>query len=218
MPHSPRPPIAGCRWALGLEARSQARTHRSPDERHPALRSAPRLSTHLAMARKAIPHSTHLGTGLHERTPYSCQGRACSMASLRLPHPSSLPPGRSLTLASISPSSDGSPFHCSHLPVKPRWVTLGEGRLDPKQPLSLSALGAGPPRPLLVACRTAGGLIHRGPGLPPQVLSSQQQISPQLREMVGNSAWQGVVTSLEGDSGSWGLTLSHLRSSSMPSP
>ena len=140
-----------------------------PRWRHPALHAPSQLSTHLAMVRKAS--STFmpvLALVSMKGTPYSCQGESVLRGqSWAAPIPSRPPPASHLPWpASLRPLS-GSPFHCSHLPVKPRWVTLGEGCLGP----SLCP-GSGTSCPLLVVCGTAGGLIHPGPGPPPRVLSS----------------------------------------------
>lgn len=131
------------------------------------------LSSHLAMARKA--NSTFmpvLALVSMKGTPYSCQGKSVLRASLWLPPPITLPIGNHLPwLVSLRPPNV-SPFHCSHLPVKPRWVTLEKEALTPAGPSPAPAgpsfaLGAGTARPLLVACGTVGSMIGMGPGFPP---------------------------------------------------
>lgn len=152
-----------------------ARPHWVPDGATLPCTLPSQLSTHLAMARKAS--STFmpvLALVSMKGTPYSCQGESVLHGQSRAaPIPPLPPPGQSLTLASISPSSERITLSVLTSACQARWVTLGEGCLDP-QGLSLCP-GSRTSRPLLVACRTAGGLIHPGPGPPPQVLSSQQE-------------------------------------------
>jgi hypothetical protein len=84
-------------------------------------------------------------------TPYSCSEESVLRASLWLVHHPTPSPSISSHLpwpVSLHPLN-GSPFHCSHLPVKPMWVSLGKEALTPVGP-SL-ALGAGTACPLLVA-------------------------------------------------------------------
>lgn len=134
--------------------------------------SPPPLSSHLAMARKA--NSTFmpvLALVSMKGTPYSCQGERPQGPSLvaptrHLPTDSRLPWPASLRPPNVSP------FHCSRLPVKPRWVTLGKEALTPAGPSPAPtgpsfAPGAGAARPLLVAGGTAGGMIGMGPGFLP---------------------------------------------------
>ena len=129
-------------------------------------------------------------------TPYSCQGESVGNG----PPPAAPPPppprpatgSHLLWPASLRPLN-GSPSHCSHPPVKPKWVTPGKEALtpagtSPAPPAHLSAC------PLLVACGTVGEALGLGPGFcclwALTQLPAGGGVSPQFRE-VGNSAWQG---------------------------
>lgn len=95
------------------------------------------LSSHLAMARKA--NSTFmpvLALVSMKGTPYSCQGESILRASLWLPRPLTLPTGSHLPWPASLHPPNGSLVHCSHPPVKPRWVTLGKEALTPHGPSS----------------------------------------------------------------------------------
>lgn len=160
------PQDAECRWAQGLGQGSRMVPPRLA--RFPSL-----LSSHLAMARKA--NSTFmpvLALVSMKGTPYSCQRETVLRAGLQLPPPLVLPTGGHLPWPASLHPQNVSPFHCSHLPVKPRWVTLGKEALTPAGPSPAPAgpsfaPGAGTARPLLVACGTASGMIGMEPEFPP---------------------------------------------------
>lgn len=129
--------------------------------------------SYLAMARKA--NSTFmpvLALVSMKGTPYSCQEENVLRASLWLLPPLVLPTGSHLPWPVSLHPLNGSLFHCSHPPVKPRWVTLGKETSTPAGPSpawagpSLAA-GAATACPLLVACGTAGGMIGLEPGFLP---------------------------------------------------
>lgn len=158
------------------------------------------LGSHLAMARKA--NSTFmpvLALVSMKGTPYSCQGESVLRTSLWLPPPLTVSTGSHLPwLASLRPLNV-SPFHCSHLPVKPRWVTLEKEALAPAGP---SPAPAGPsfpqeqalPRPLLVAYGTCKRYDWHGAGVSTRFRLSSPAPSPGISlplGEVGNSPWQG---------------------------
>ena len=126
---------AQCGWARGW-ARGQALLDSQMVPPCPA-RFSSLLSSYLAMARKA--NSTFmpvLALVSMKGTPYSCQEENVLRASLWLSPPLTLPTGSHLPWPVSLRPRNGSPVHCSHLPVKPRWVTLGKKTSTPSCPFS----------------------------------------------------------------------------------
>lgn len=142
-------------------------------------------------------------------TPYSCQGESVGNG----PPPAAPPPrprpatgSHLLWPASLRPLN-GSPSHCSHPPVKPKWVIPGKEALtptgtSPAPPAHFSAPGSRHCLP------SAGGLWDcgrgAGPGARASVVFGLLPSSQQGGGSLPNSGrWvtlpgKGVVTSLKG--------------------